>query len=901
MKKVVLSFLIFLSIHGFATHNRAGEILYKRIQPFTQVVGGEVVPVYRYLITIYKYTNDDGGQQVADRCEDTVYFGDGTSEVIARINGTSGCGQGCQHCGEIIIPDQNYRVKLNTYTVTHTYPGAGTYTIHSLDPNRNGGVHNMDFSDQQPFYIESLLIINNFTGANSSPEFKNRPTDRACIHKCFYHNPGAFDADGDSLSFVISTSRGEGGATVPGYFYPETGGGIFGINPVTGLLTWCEPQYSDEYNIAFIVQEWRKNTSGVYEMIGYVLRDMQVIVNNCTNNTSPPVVTVPPDTCVEAGSLVLKLIGVDDNVPGVVYITGSGGAFSAPPPNVVSLSPSSGQVPYQATFSWQTSCEHLRSQTYQTVFKATDSGQGVLVDFATYSIKVVPPSIKNVTATPIGSTIKIDWSPTSCNPASNPLVSYKIFRKNECATYTFDPCETGVDPSSGFNFIGSNGPNLTSFTDNNNGSGLVVGQNYSYLVIAVYKDGSTSYGSSSVCTKLKRDIPVLLNVDVLSTSTTAGSVFIRWSRPLTNIGNLDTLVLQGPYKFNLLYRLGTSGTFTPLYTATSPYLLNLATTYTHTGINTVDSTLSYAVEFVAGTTTVGSSPIATSVFLKSRSSDRRINLSWSVNTPWNNYLYTVYRKTPSAATFTAIGTTTATTFSDGNNIVNRSQYCYKVLSEGQYSDPTIDKPLLNNSQEICVTAVDLTPPCTPTLTIDADCLSGFVKVKWTNVKQTPCGDDVLKYVLFYKSTIDSPYGIVDTLSDTKTSFTYDGLSLISGCYAIQSVDTSGNASVMSPDFCLDNCPLFELPNIFSPNNDNANDLYKAIKVRQIKEIDLNIFDRWGNLVYKTNDPYFKWDGTSLLTKQLVSEGTFFYFCDVFEPRLTGVKKRSLKGYLQVVR
>jgi hypothetical protein len=126
-----------------------------------------------------------------------------------------------------------------------------------------------------------------------------------------------------------------------------------------------------------------------------------------------------------------------------------------------------------------------------------------------------------------------------------------------------------------------------------------VGQNYSYLVIAVYKDGSSSYGGSSVCTKLKRDIPVLLNVDVLSTSPTAGSVFIRSSRPLTNVGNLDTLVLTGPYKFNPLYRQGTSGAFGLLYTDTSPYLLNLATTYTHTGINTLDTTLSYAVEFVA--------------------------------------------------------------------------------------------------------------------------------------------------------------------------------------------------------------------------------------------------------------------------------------------------------------
>jgi gliding motility-associated-like protein len=234
-------------------------------------------------------------------------------------------------------------------------------------------------------------------------------------------------------------------------------------------------------------------------------------------------------------------------------------------------------------------------------------------------------------------------------------------------------------------------------------------------------------------------------------------------------------------------------------------------------------------------------------------------------------------------------------------VVNRYSYCYKILAHGEYSDPGILKPLLNNSQESCAYAGDVVPPCAPSLSIDANCITGFVKVSWPDVRQRSCGDDVLKYVLFYKSTVDAPYAIVDTLDNTTFSYTYDGLSLISGCYAIQAVDSSGNASVMSPDFCLDNCPLFELPNIFSPNGDGANDFYKAIKVRQIKEINLNIYDRWGNLVYTTRDPYFKWDGISLQSKIMVSDGTFFYFCEVFEPRLTGIKTRKLQGFVQVVK
>lgn len=916
MKRLLVLLFICLSVYGFATHNRAGEILYKRIAPYTQVVGNITVQVYTYSITLIKYT--DHGSGVADRCVDTIYFGDGQRGIASRINSHSSVTNcDCDDCGELIINNPGYVVKKNIYTIIHTYAGSGSYLIHSFDPNRNGGVINIPNSINQPFYLESLLIINNFSGANSSPEFKYPPIDRACFDKCFYHNPGAYDTDGDSLSYEISTSRAESGQTVPGYSFPDAGsGGVYGINPITGLLTWCKPQGQGEYNLAFVVKEWRKNTSGIYQLIGFVLRDMQVVVGACPNN-DPPFVNVPIDTCVEAGALITKNIVYGDPNICTVTIQGNGGAFSAPPPvatlSNTSFSTSASIQSTIAAFSWQTNCGHIRLQPYQTVFKVEDNGLPSinfnpikLVNFATYNIRVIPPSVKNVTATPQGSSMNISWSLSSCNPTNNPIINYKIYRKNDCTPFTYDPCETGVSPSSGFTYIGQTTPTISTFLDNNGGNGLVVGQDYSYLVIAVYKDGSQSYGSSLVCAKLKRDIPVLLNVDIMSTSVSTGSVFVRWEKPLTNITSLDTIALPGPYQFNLKHRAGSSGTYTTVFNSTSPFFLNLATQFTHSGLNTEATNHEYVVEFIANTTTVGTSQRATSIFLTTTPGDRRINLQWNSSTPWNNYKYTVYRKDPSAATFTAVATTSLTNYSDTTNIVNSNStrsyvYCYKILGEGQYSDPTITKPLLNNSQEKCATATDLTPPCTPTLSIVADCPSGKVEISWTNVKPI-CSDDVIQYNLFYKPTIDEPYAQVATLNGAaSTFFNYDGLELISGCYAVQSVDSSNNVSPLSPDFCIDNCPIFELPNIITLNKDGVNDFFKAIRVRQIKEIDLVIFDRWGNLVYKTTDPYFKWDGTSLQSKQIVSEGTFFYICDVFEPRLKGIVKRNLKGYMQVVK
>lgn len=912
---LIFLFLTVCSI-CYATHNRAGEILYKRVAPFTKVVGGVSVPTYSYLITVIVYS--DYGNNVADRCADTVYFGDGQRGIALRSNGGFGNGCNCPNqaqCGEQIISIGNYNVKKNIYIITHVYAGAGSYLIRMIDPNRNANIYNMTNSVDQAFYVESLLIINSLTGANSSPIFNFDPIDRACKDKCFYHNPGAYDVDGDLLTYSITMSRKSDGSPCNGYTYPNSGAnGIYNINSTTGLLTWCNPQFIAEYNLAFIVYEWRKNTSGSYQLIGYVLRDMQVVVDACPNN-NPPTILLPQDTCVEAGTLIKKKFTVIDVTPNGVISTvtleGNSGSFSCLTPNS-SLSNTIGIATYTSLYTWQTTCDHIKSQPHSTVFKVTDNGApnpvngmpGIkLASFNTYNVKVVPKAVQNVTAFPVGSSMKISWSISSCSPLNNQLISYNIYRKEDCAPVNTISCQTGVSPTSGFIFLGQTNSSTSNFIDNNGGSGLVVGKNYSYIVVAKYSDGIETFGSAQVCSKLKRDMPLLLNVDVVTTSVSFGIINLRWLKPLLGFNDLDTIKYPGPYKFNVTYRTEPTGTYSSVATFTSQFFLNLPVSFTHSNLNTASDKFEYKIEFIAAAISIGASQKASSVFLSLAPADRKIKLSWISNTPWDNYKYTIQRKNPSSLNFTTIATTTLTSYTDSVNIVNRYSYCYKIISEGKYSDTSIINPLINNSQQFCATAIDITPPCSPTINIDADCPKGFVKINWANLITACYGsDDVQKYVVFFKPSLQANYEIVDTIIGAeKTSFIFDDLSFVSGCYAVQAIDSSGNASKLSVDFCIDNCPEFELPNIVTSNGDGVNDFFKAIKIRQIKEIDLKVYDRWGNLVYKTNDPYFKWNTISIFSNQPVSEGTFFYVCHVFEPRLRGLITRTIKGYLEVVR
>lgn len=54
--------------------------------------------------------------------------------------------------------------------------------------------------------------------------------------------------------------------------------------------------------------------------------------------------------------------------------------------------------------------------------------------------------------------------------------------------------------------------------------------------------------------------------------------------------------------------------------------------------------------------------------------------------------------------------------------------------------------------------------------------------------------------------------------------------------------------------------IFRFPNAFTPDNDDLNDGFGAIGDCQLIEYNLAIFNRWGKVVFETNDYRKKWDG-----------------------------------------
>ena len=66
---------------------------------------------------------------------------------------------------------------------------------------------------------------------------------------------------------------------------------------------------------------------------------------------------------------------------------------------------------------------------------------------------------------------------------------------------------------------------------------------------------------------------------------------------------------------------------------------------------------------------------------------------------------------------------------------------------------------------------------------------------------------------------------------------------------------------------------FDVPNAFTPNGDGLNDVF-VVRTDLLSEFSITIFDRWGKLVFSSNDLDIGWDGTFLGKQQEI--GTFIY-------------------------
>lgn len=928
MKKILPLLFTLTAIAFFddahATHVRAGEVIAEKISCSS----------YRYRISVVLYVDTEG----IEPGQGTLDYGDGTFEEL-QLRG--------------VEPDYREYLGDNVekviYIRDHVFPGPGTYIIGFREENRNSNIKNIDTSVEVAFYVETQILIDPTFGCDNSPVLLNPPVDKGCVGVAFFHNAGASDIDGDSLSYEFTTPKQRRSAEVPGYEFPhladagaqnenQTGSATFTLNKQTGDIVWNAPGGEGEYNFAFRVISWKK-IDGKWFKVGYVTRDMQVIVEDCDNQR--PELILPSDTCVVAGALLDAEIRAEDPDGDPVKITSFGTVYQfLDNPAQLTPDPATYQIPPAiANFSWQTTCERIGNLPYFIFFKANDTLNGPkLADYDTWLVNVVGPPPQNLIAAQGNlNNVELSWDPYECSNAQ----TIKIYRKVD--TYEFTPgnCELGIPENSGYELIAEVPANTTSYVDRD--KDLQYGVNYCYRTVATYNvpEYMESVASEETCVLLEEGIDALVtNVSVTNTSESEGRIFVRWTPPF----GVDPAINPPPYSYELYRGVGfdTPGDVS----VTNGRIAD--TTFTDTGLNTLNEVYNYfLIVYDGNAETIDTTSLASSVRANPSPIKGAIELSWEANTPWSNFaqnypMHLIYRDNIipgepeqlvlydsvnvflDGFTYLDDGTTS------GEGILDdKKEYCYYITTRGTYGNDTISEPLLNNSQIICAQPNDTIVPCGPSqLVVLNDCeelrnqvcdFDDYENIlAWSFDLTQECGFDVRGFKVYF-----SPTGNEEDFQEiahvTDTFFVHTDIPSYKGCYRVTAVDRSGNESEPTETLCKDNCPFYFLPNIFTPNGDGPNDTFQAfydtpqdrdnpysLCPRFVQSVKFEVYNRWGELVYDfqsggENTIFIRWDGISNEGKPLPA-GTYYYLAtvtfDMLDPKQ---KVQEIKGWVKIDR
>ena len=343
MKKILLlCFLNFLLLfYSKATHSLGGYITYEHISGLT----------YEVSLIIYADPNSPAN----GRKEALISWGDSTTDSIKIVS-------------ELLVENN---ILKRTFKKVHTYPGAGKYIISLEEPNRNGGIDNISNSVNIPLYLETRLTISpTLAIKNNSIVLEADPIAIGKIGEDFRQNLSVTEPDGDILIFELVKTKGTGGASAPGFFFPDS----VSINRKSGEFLWKSPQQLGLFIFTIKVTECRDGNQ-----IGSNLIDFQVRVTNSSTKTSfQETAAIPTDTSnnyevfLNSSDSIESNIAFFDSLLNPVELEIYSDALNeSNKPSFLVDSMSTGYI--RNTFKWNVNASNLRCKPYLFTFRGNST------------------------------------------------------------------------------------------------------------------------------------------------------------------------------------------------------------------------------------------------------------------------------------------------------------------------------------------------------------------------------------------------------------------------------------------------------------------------------------------------------------------------------------------------
>jgi gliding motility-associated-like protein len=153
------------------------------------------------------------------------------------------------------------------------------------------------------------------------------------------------------------------------------------------------------------------------------------------------------------------------------------------------------------------------------------------------------------------------------------------------------------------------------------------------------------------------------------------------------------------------------------------------------------------------------------------------------------------------------------------------------------------------------------------LVLSSSMINNNIILKWNKYK------DWLGAVSEYKIFVDTGKGFEEkaVVSSSDSVFTMDYKQLmfeVNGaqvCFYVSATETSNPHGIQgetkSSEICSSPVEIITVPNVFTPNNDLENDLFKPVLTFTPVDYHLVISDRQGTVLFETRDYLEAWDGS----------------------------------------
>ena len=112
-------------------------------------------------------------------------------------------------------------------------------------------------------------------------------------------------------------------------------------------------------------------------------------------------------------------------------------------------------------------------------------------------------------------------------------------------------------------------------------------------------------------------------------------------------------------------------------------------------------------------------------------------------------------------------------------------------------------------------------------------------------------------------------------------------------------NTEGCVDSISKLIDVEPLVTYFMPNAFAPNDDANNDFFRGVGVTEgMLEFELRVVNRWGEVIFTSNDPQKGWNGLKNNKGQPSPQGVYLYEVRYVNPRRQNV---GLKGFVTLLR